>query len=152
MPAQPRLLDTQPLTTTVPLPAGLRERALASRPGGTFVLRLGGVHRPSHRSAVFRVFADLPTASHATAAEDPHYLGYFALVPKTLEGPEVDTVTDLTLDVSRQLPRLLRASRGRSLTVTLVPVVGQPPQPAAGLGLVIDRIDVEELHPPGGPG
>jgi polyphenol oxidase family protein len=127
-------LEADPVTTTIAIPDSLRDR-----PGSACELHLDGIHLPAHRAAVVHVFGNLPRATAATSTDDPHYLGYFTLVPS---GRDQETATDVVLDVTPNLQRLVQ--EGRELAVTLVPVAADGRKPARGLGLAVDHIYLDQ--------
>jgi hypothetical protein len=111
-------------TVKVTLPANI------VKPGGPLVLHLENVSLPPGSSGIVRVFADIPdadTLAAGSAAEpkpdDPHYLGYFTVVPRTsAEATHGMDRKSVTLDLAHKAERLAGKT---DVTLTLV-ALGRP--------------------------
>ena len=119
------LLSAEPSTHEVEVSEELRVKALAPEVASAkpLVLHIGGVEVPSGKSAIVRVYANLPEADAATGVDSDHYLGYFTVVAKTLDEGVAAEPRDIVIEVSWALPALL--GEGSPLQVTLVPVAGK---------------------------
>ena len=130
-------LDPEPRTQRVQLPADLHLRMRSARlPTGSdapatvpvYSLHIEGIEVPPHKSALVRVYANLPTANAATGTNTPNYLGYFTVVAKsTTAGEHRHDPLNVKLDITKRVSRLLGASR--DLSITLVPVTGARTKP-----------------------
>lgn len=144
----PNTLGIEPQTKRVTLPTDFRSRVLSARaqpPEETprrYFLHIEGIHLPPHKSAIVRVFANLPSATAATTVETPNFLDYFVIVAKSAQpGEHRHQPVNIEIDVTDKLPRLLSA--GRDLSVTLVPVSGANRKPRGG-NLTYERLYLSE--------
>jgi len=114
-------LTAKPLSQKIDVP---------TEPSLVYVLHIEGIEVPPTKSAVVRVFANLPTATPETSIEDPHYIGYFTILAKTSkvrEQHKSHTPTNVMLDVPADLGKMLRGKP--EVEVTLVPVAGVSSRP-----------------------
>jgi hypothetical protein len=127
------------LTAKVEIPADLRAKILADDQHGPWVMHIDGVELPAHKPAVVHVFGNLTGAPPVEEPEKSEsYLGYFTIVPKTAQkGTRPDTQTDIVLDVTPNLRKLLQDSS--TLTVTLVPAAGVD---LRALGMKIGKVSI----------
>jgi polyphenol oxidase len=137
-------LGPNPLTRSVALPAAQRSMMLGT--GGaalpaTPVIRIAGVRAPAGGAAIVRVFVNLPEASAATPVTDPHYAGYFTLVPNSLRGAHSHGQAGLNIELPLGRGTQDVISGDDELSVTLVPVLGDESAPL-NLSLTIDSISL----------
>lgn len=128
------------MTATVQIPADLHARIVFGAGGAStaYVLHIEGVQLPTGKPAAVHVFGNLPEAADLKEVENtPHYLGYFTLVPRQDRPSEK---TEIALDVTGNLPTLLKNSR--TLTVTLIAAGGR--RVDKDLGLRFEKIYVTE--------
>lgn len=132
-----------PVTRSVALPSAHREAfsvSPSSSGGAQYLLRLSGIKGPPGASAIVRVFVNLPSASAETSLADPHYLGYFTLVPGGLGGMHSHG-KGLNAAFAVEGATLAALKNEDSLAVTLVPVAtdGAPPP---NVSLTVDSIEL----------
>jgi polyphenol oxidase len=141
-PQQNVRLGPEPLTRSVALPAEQRNRLTAAAPGaGTPVIRIAGIQAPTGGSAIVRVFVNLPSANAATPVTDPHYVGYFTLVPNSLRGTHVHGHPGLSVELPLRAQTREVMGASQDLSVTLVPVTGDENAPF-NLSLTIGSISL----------
>ncbi|HEX7186306.1 MAG TPA: hypothetical protein VF756_31070 [Thermoanaerobaculia bacterium] len=131
------------LTATVPVPADLHTRIVsgAGDASTAYLLHIDGVQFPANEPAVVHVFGNLPEAVNLKEVENsPHYLGYFTIVPRTTEEGRQSEKTEIVLDVTGNLPILLKNSR--TLIVTLIAAGGR--RIDKDLGLRFEKMYVTE--------
>jgi polyphenol oxidase len=134
-------LGPDPVTRSVTLPQEHRAAlsTTAQQPQSSYVLRISGIKGPPGGAAIVRVFVNLPSASPATSLSDPHFLGYFTLVPNSLAGSHVHGQNGL--NAAFVLGPSARSAIGdaQDLDVTMVPV-GLNGDPPFDLTLTVESI------------
>jgi hypothetical protein len=136
-------LGPDPLTQSVTLPEANQRVLLEAAPRNsrTEVIRISGVKGGPGAAAIVRVFVNLPNAAPDTSVSDPHYVGYFTLVPGSLRGSHGHSETGLNVELPLRSETRALVGREQDLSVTLVPVVGDKDAPA-NLDLTIGSISL----------
>ena len=83
-PAQASKAITPMTTEALTVTAGTRKKDMTPRT--LYRLHVNGVRFQEGVAAKVRVFIEFPAATPATPTSDPHYLGYFTIVPHTRPG------------------------------------------------------------------
>jgi hypothetical protein len=105
-------------TTQVDIPdavsASLRTNDTGAR------LNIRGLRVPGGVKPIVNVFANLPPGTTSVPTDDPHYVGYLAIVPSKVTPPgDVAVLAGGTLDATKALSRL--ALSDRKVAITLAP-------------------------------
>jgi polyphenol oxidase len=125
-------LTQEPLTKTAKLPKELR--TMAEEPAATlprvFVLHIDGIEASANKSAVVRVFANLPSASSKSSIESKTYVGYFTLLAKASKEHE-HAKGHRPMNVALEIPPAIvdQLKAASDLSVTLVPLAGAQEKP-----------------------
>jgi polyphenol oxidase len=134
-----------PMTKEIPLPQELRTQVPKTRTvKRRYILHIDGIDVPSDRSAIIRVFVNLPTATARTSAKSPNYVGFFTIVAHTIDPTthaHGNHKINQAFDVTRHLASVLKGAS--KLQVTLVPVAGLHDRPA-DLRLAYDKVYLTE--------
>ena len=143
--AQGRTKQTpEPTTKEIVVPSDVHRDIRLSAPQTKakrrYILHVNGIDVPANESAIVKVFVNLPTATAATPTSSKNYVGYFTVVPKTLQpGAHNHKLLNVTFDVTQELRDTLKP--GAKLTVTLVPVRGLRSKPAPGaINLTYEKV------------
>jgi polyphenol oxidase len=90
--AEPIRMTAEPETASVSMPAHFKAAAAAAvaapRPERIHYLHIDGIHVPSHKAALLRVFANAPDATAETDIDTPNFLGYISAVAKVESSDE----------------------------------------------------------------
>ena len=142
-PQQNVRLGPEPLTRSIGLPDAQRSAltAAAPRAAGNPVIRIAGVQAPAGGAAIVRVFVNLPTANSTTPVTDPHFIGYFTVVPNSSRGVHVHGQAGLNIELPLRPETQRLIGGGQDLSVTLVPVTGDEGAPL-NLSLTIGSISL----------
>lgn len=136
---------SDPTTKEIPLPQELRAAVPKTRAvNRRYILHIDGIDVPSDRSAIVRVFVNLPKATAATSAKSPNYVGFFTIVAHTINPAAHNHGThkiNQAFDVTKQLAAVLKGAS--KLTVTLVPVSGLHDRPEK-FTLTYDKVYLTE--------
>jgi polyphenol oxidase len=135
-------LGPDPLTRSVALAEEERSRLLGPGvPSRTPVIRIAGVRAPVGGAAIVRVFVNLPSADVTTPVTDPHYVGYFTLVPNSLRGAHAHGQAGLNIELPLSQQTRQIAGGDQELSVTLVPVTADESAPV-NISLTIEAISL----------
>jgi polyphenol oxidase len=109
------------------LPDDVKNRMLAATSSQTeklTTLRVDGVSLPPGASGIYRIVANKPSVTAAEAAGTVNDLGYIAIVPRSSNDPggHMHGVTSIELNVTDQLPGLLKENG--KLNLSYVPMAG----------------------------
>ncbi|HEY4358373.1 MAG TPA: tyrosinase family protein [Acidobacteriaceae bacterium] len=133
LPAGGVTLNGAPDTRQVALSAehSANFKALSAGTPNQYVLHIEGVVAPPGGAPVVRVFIDKPDANAATSVEDPHFVGYFSIVPHHATGQAPANEMNHPRNYTFELRRNAEAMKEHSdaVAVTLVPVAGENKQP-----------------------
>lgn len=114
-------MKPEPASFMIPIPSMFRADII-SLPRQTYSLYIEGIDIPYDKSAMIRVFANLPTADSDTALDFTHFLGNVTSAAKALSGTGHIHSPDgfsVVFDLSANIKELLR--NDKNLTITLVP-------------------------------
>ena len=138
----------QPTTRDVELPGDIAASPLEAATAATkskpkLILHIDGIQVPADQGAAVRVFVNKPDATAETPSSSPNYVGYFIIVPKVAPGStheHAHRATNITLDVTDELPPLLKGTK--KLQVTLVPSTAAKRAPEK-IDMTYERVWVE---------
>jgi polyphenol oxidase len=134
--------DTKKVELSPAVTAELKAR-VTGPPPKRYTLHIDGVELPTGQAAYVRVFVNLPDASAKTKVDDPHFVGYFTVVPRHRLTKEAEAhrktkhLHNYAFDVTNKIGTLLDDKT--ELAVTLVPVGADDSKPA-GLNLTYRRV------------
>lgn len=103
-------------------------------------LNIRGLRVPGGVKPIVNVFADLPPGTTSVRTDDPHYIGYLAIVPPKVTPPgEVAVLSGGTLDATSALNLLPPANR--KVAITLAPAEGGRADAGVSAGAVYFTVD-----------
>lgn len=128
----PNKLSTEPRTVTAATsPAKALLQLPVARLSTGERLHIDGITTPPGGSALVRVFINLPSASAVTSVDDPHYVGYFAVVPH--RGSAKGSILKKNVQFELTAANLSIVGASNQISVTLVPEAGNAKPRAVNL-------------------
>lgn len=127
--------DTPETASLTPLPGFAPALRAGQSQGAPVVLAIEGITGEPAQPVRIHVFVGKPDATPKTSTDDPHFVGYIAVIPKYAVGHAQGIDVSRAFDISH----LGISPTAQSITVTLVPVAGVAEAPR-GLSLRVRKI------------
>jgi polyphenol oxidase len=133
LPPEGVILTGAPDTRSVALPPdhAANFKLFSAASTNQYVLHIEGVVAPAGTAPIVRVFIDEPDATASTTVEDPHFVGYFSVVPHHTAGEASahDVVRTRNYVFELRANAEVMRQKGDAVSITLVPVAGEKDQP-----------------------